>query len=101
MCANLLIWGENCSEEKAKDAVLYHYKHAASGFSAKLTPAQVEDLKSECPLFFLVLVLSAGVVTESSDQLNHVNYSLSHALGNVVGCLSATVLTFYYIPVSS
>jgi hypothetical protein len=40
------------SEEKAKDAVLYHYKHAASGFSAKLTPEQVEDLKSEfIPLF--------------------------------------------------
>ncbi|KQK06071.1 subtilisin-like protease SBT3.17 [Brachypodium distachyon] len=35
------------SEEKAKDAVLYHYKHAASGFSAKLTPEQVEDLKKQ------------------------------------------------------
>ncbi|KAL6848794.1 hypothetical protein ACP4OV_021377 [Aristida adscensionis] len=35
------------SEEKAKDAVLYHYKHAASGFSAKLTPAQVEELKKQ------------------------------------------------------
>ncbi|KAF2930925.1 hypothetical protein DAI22_05g172000 [Oryza sativa Japonica Group] len=34
------------SEEKAKEAVLYHYKHAASGFSAKLTPQQVEELKS-------------------------------------------------------
>ncbi|OEL29033.1 hypothetical protein BAE44_0009955 [Dichanthelium oligosanthes] len=35
------------SEQKAKDAVLYHYKHAASGFSAKLTPAQVEELKKQ------------------------------------------------------
>uniref|UniRef100_A0ACD5U2D8 Uncharacterized protein n=1 Tax=Avena sativa TaxID=4498 RepID=A0ACD5U2D8_AVESA len=35
------------SEEKAKDAVLYHYKHAASGFSAKLTAEQVEDLKKQ------------------------------------------------------
>uniref|UniRef100_J3M7H7 Inhibitor I9 domain-containing protein n=2 Tax=Oryza brachyantha TaxID=4533 RepID=J3M7H7_ORYBR len=33
--------------EKAKDAVLYHYKHAASGFSAKLTPKQVEELKKQ------------------------------------------------------
>lgn len=37
------------SEQKAKDAVLYHYRHAASGFSAKLTPQQVEELKSESP----------------------------------------------------
>uniref|UniRef100_A0A0A8XN12 Inhibitor I9 domain-containing protein n=1 Tax=Arundo donax TaxID=35708 RepID=A0A0A8XN12_ARUDO len=35
------------SEQKAKDAVLYHYKHAASGFSAKLTPEQVEELKKQ------------------------------------------------------
>lgn len=35
------------SEQKAKDAVLYHYRHAASGFSAKLTPQQVEELKKQ------------------------------------------------------
>ncbi|CAN6332950.1 unnamed protein product [Urochloa humidicola] len=35
------------SEQKAKDSVLYHYKHAASGFSAKLTPQQVEELKKQ------------------------------------------------------
>ncbi|XP_044979036.1 subtilisin-like protease SBT3.17 [Hordeum vulgare subsp. vulgare] len=35
------------SEEKAREAVLYHYKHAASGFSAKLTAEQVEDLKKQ------------------------------------------------------
>ncbi|KAE8808397.1 subtilisin-like protease SBT3.5 [Hordeum vulgare] len=40
------------SEEKARDVVLYHYKHAPSGFSAKLTAEQVEDLKSECPPSF-------------------------------------------------
>ncbi|KAE8816324.1 Subtilisin-like protease [Hordeum vulgare] len=39
------------SEEKARDAVLYHYKHAASGFSAKLTAEQVEDLKTNLLLF--------------------------------------------------
>ncbi|XP_008795572.2 subtilisin-like protease SBT3.17 [Phoenix dactylifera] len=35
------------SEEKAKDTVIYHYKHAASGFSAKLTPKQVEELSKK------------------------------------------------------
>ncbi|GKE71838.1 subtilisin-like protease SBT3.17, partial [Tanacetum coccineum] len=29
------------SEEAAKGALLYTYKHAACGFSAKLTPTQV------------------------------------------------------------
>ncbi|KAK1407670.1 hypothetical protein QVD17_39291 [Tagetes erecta] len=32
------------SEEAAKGALLYTYKHAACGFSAKLTPKQVEEL---------------------------------------------------------
>ncbi|KAJ8460962.1 hypothetical protein OPV22_033888 [Ensete ventricosum] len=35
------------SEEAAKDSLIYHYKHAASGFSAKLTPSQVEELSKQ------------------------------------------------------
>eukprot|EP01018_Ginkgo_biloba_P039606 Gb_08795 [translate_table: standard] len=35
------------SEEAAKNAILYSYKHAANGFSAKLTPKQVDDLSKQ------------------------------------------------------
>ncbi|KAH9296743.1 hypothetical protein KI387_028425 [Taxus chinensis] len=32
------------SEEAAKNAILYSYKHTVNGFSAKLTPEQVDAL---------------------------------------------------------
>ncbi|KAL5711339.1 hypothetical protein ACHQM5_021804 [Ranunculus cassubicifolius] len=35
------------SEDAAKDAMLYSYKAAASGFSAKLTPEQVSQISKE------------------------------------------------------
>ncbi|XAR62666.1 Tripeptidyl-peptidase II [Bertholletia excelsa] len=35
------------SEDAAKEAILYSYKHAASGFSAKLTPQQVSEISKQ------------------------------------------------------
>ncbi|XP_019238815.1 PREDICTED: subtilisin-like protease SBT3.17 [Nicotiana attenuata] len=35
------------SEEAAKEALIYSYKHAASGFSAKLTAEQVSELSKQ------------------------------------------------------
>jgi len=35
------------SEEKARKAILYSYKHTVNGFSAKLTPEQVDSLSKQ------------------------------------------------------
>jgi len=35
------------SEEEARKAILYSYKHTVNGFSAKLTPEQVDSLSKQ------------------------------------------------------
>ncbi|CAL4936977.1 unnamed protein product [Urochloa decumbens] len=35
------------SEEKAKAAILYNYKNVMSGFSARLTPSELEAVKKQ------------------------------------------------------
>ncbi|KAL2603223.1 hypothetical protein R1flu_013160 [Riccia fluitans] len=35
------------SQERAKELIIYHYKHGMRGFAAKLTPEQVRELESK------------------------------------------------------
>ncbi|XP_006650871.1 subtilisin-like protease SBT3.17 [Oryza brachyantha] len=35
------------SEEKAKGAIIYNYKNVVSGFSARLTPSELEAVKKQ------------------------------------------------------
>ncbi|KAF5180059.1 subtilisin-like protease SBT3.17 [Thalictrum thalictroides] len=51
------------SEEAAKDAILYSYKSAASGFSAKLTPQQVSQISNLAQQFGINRVGSFLVVS--------------------------------------
>ncbi|CAH1454259.1 unnamed protein product [Lactuca virosa] len=58
------------SEEAAKGALLYTYKHAACGFSAKLTPEQVEDLSKQ-PGVLQVVESRTVKLHDSPVKLSH------------------------------
>ncbi|PWA48376.1 proteinase inhibitor, propeptide, Peptidase S8, subtilisin-related protein [Artemisia annua] len=59
-------------EEAAKGALLYTYKHVACGFSAKLTPTQVEEI-SKRPGVLQVVESGTMRLHESPAKLHNLN----------------------------
>ncbi|XP_062101200.1 subtilisin-like protease SBT3.11 [Humulus lupulus] len=57
------------SEEAAKEALLYSYKTAASGFSAKLTPDQVAQISKQPGV--LQVVPNRKMVLHSGEGMLH------------------------------
>ncbi|KAG0502673.1 hypothetical protein HPP92_002745 [Vanilla planifolia] len=60
------------SEDAAREALIYHYKHSASGFSAKLTPRQVTELSQKPGVL--------QVVPSRTFQLHSGNVAAVHRL---------------------
>ncbi|KAK9906234.1 hypothetical protein M0R45_031197 [Rubus argutus] len=59
------------SEEAAKEALIYSYKTAASGFSAKLTPQQVAEISKQPGV--LQVVPSRTVQLHSGSGIGQLN----------------------------
>ncbi|KAG0495382.1 hypothetical protein HPP92_000074 [Vanilla planifolia] len=61
------------SEEAAREALIYHYKHAMSGFSAKLTSGQVAALSKKPEVL--------EVVASRTFELHSSNSATFHSMG--------------------
>jgi hypothetical protein len=59
-----------CSEAKAKAAILYNYRNVMSGFSARLTPPELEAVKSKL-LYLFNLLLVYLIYTVRVDHTMH------------------------------
>ena len=78
-----------CSEAKAKAAVLYNYRNVMSGFSARLTPPELEAVKSKL-LYLFNLLLVYLIYTVRVDHTMHgrqASSSPNGVLSDYIACL--------------
>ncbi|KAG8061712.1 hypothetical protein GUJ93_ZPchr0003g18452 [Zizania palustris] len=58
------------SEEKAKGAILYNYKNVVSGFSARLTPAELEAVKKQPQVNRVLPSATLSLMSSNFDGIN-------------------------------
>ncbi|KAF8708727.1 hypothetical protein HU200_030110 [Digitaria exilis] len=58
------------SEDKAKAAILYNYRNVMSGFSARLTPAELEAVKKQPQVYRVLPSATLSLMSSNFDGVS-------------------------------